>query len=188
MKLVTRTFFLTAIALAAGCGGGGGGGDAAPAPSPTPLTATFTPGNGSPGLNMVAMFEGAKSADVVTARVTVTNTAGIYGAAFDVTFDSNSVAYVGFSPGTLLEQGGQTPTYQVSNPVPGRVVVVATRNGAAGTVNAGASTDLIKLTFRVKAKGSFPVAIGGAATLYNGQNPPQPLPGISWYGGAVEGV
>jgi hypothetical protein len=136
------------------------------------------------------MLEGSKSGDTVTVRVAVTNTTAIYGAAFDVTYDATKVTYVSWSAGTLLEQGGHTPTYQValSDPSnPGRVVVVVSRNGNVGTVNASGTVDAVRLTFRVRAKGASRGEFGLSPVLYDGQAPPQPKAGINWTAGTFQG-
>ena len=180
--------FASALALA-GCGGGGGGSDAGvtPDPSPSPIVASFAADTTSPGSNTTSMLEGSKSGDTVTVRVAVTNVTALYAAAFDITYDDTKVTYVATSPGTLFEQGGHTPTYQVNVPDPGRVVVGVSRNGNVGTVNASGTVDAVRLTFRVRVTGASRAEFGLSPILYDGQVPPQPKSGINWTAGTLQG-
>lgn len=179
--------FGSALVLA-GCGGGGGSdAGAGPDPSPNPVIAAFAADTTSPGANTVSMLEGSKSGDTVTVRVAVTNTTALYATAFDLTYDDTKVSYVSFSAGTLFEQGGHAPTYQVSVPDPGRVVVAVSRNGNVGTVNASGTVDAVRLTFRVRATGASRAEFGLSPVLYDGQAPPQPKAAINWTAGTFQG-
>lgn len=175
--------------LLVGCGGGGGGSDAGtgPDPSPDPIIAAFAADTASPGANTVSMLEGSKSGDTVTVRIAVTNTTALYATAFDLTYDDTKVSYVNFTAGTLFEQGGHAPTYQVTVPDPGRVVVAVSRNGSVGTVNASGTVDAVRLTFRVRAKGASRAEFGLTPVLYDGQVPPQPKASINWTAGTFQG-
>lgn len=189
MRLALREVALLVPVLATVACGGGGGGDAGVVnPSPDPVTASFQADDNSPGANSVGMLQGTHSADLVTVRVTVTNTTGVYGAAFDVTYDVAKVGYVSWSAGTLLEQGGHLPTYTVSDNGAGRVVVAASRNGSVGTVNASGTVDMIKLTFRMKVVGESRADFGADPILYDGQNPPAEKASINWYAGSLVGT
>jgi cohesin domain-containing protein len=177
------------VVLATACGGGGGsngGGGGAP---PGGLVAGFQAAQASPGANSVAMSQGSKSGDVVTVAVNVTDTNDVYGASFDVLFSSSSVEYVGKSPGVLLEQGSNTPIYQVTvDPLDsGHLVVVATRTGNVQGVDVSGTLNLMNLTFRVKQAGSFPLTYANPS-LYDAQLSPQPIAGLSWYAGEVTGI
>jgi len=184
MKLGTLVLTLALVAAPA-CGGGGGGSDAGG--SPTPLSASFVPEQPTPGADTAALAEGAKSNDVVTVNVTITNTNGFFGTAFEFLFDDTHTVYLGFTAGTVLEQGGNTPTYNVDGTSnPGRIVIGASRTGSSATNVSGTKT-VIGLQFRVKQAGVYPVAIQNAV-VYDSQDPPQPIPGIAWYAGAVSGV
>jgi len=186
MKLGTFILLLAVVATP-GCGGGGGSSDAAG--SPSPLSASFVPEQSAPGSNTVAMAEGTKSNDVVTVNVALTNTNGVYAAAFEVLYDDAHTAYLGFTPGSALEQGGNNTNYTVDAVVgssPGRIVVGVSRTGTTTTNTSGTKT-VVGLQFRVKQAGIYPVLIQNAS-LYDGQSTPQPLPGISWFAGAVSGI
>lgn len=188
MTLTLRSALIGAIATLTACGGGGGSSNGGVIdPSPSPLTAAFQADQVAPNSSQVAMLEGSKSGDVVTVKVTVTGVSGIYGAAFEVSYDSNNAAYVNYSPGSLFEQGGQTPNYTVSTPSPGRVVVGISRVGSVTTTGAGTTATAVNLTFRVKNSGSSRLDFEGGAALLDGQIPNQPLAGISWFGGSLQG-
>ena len=132
------------------------------------------------------MEKGPASADLVTVRVDVTGVSNVYGAAFEVAFDGTLADYVGFTKGTFFEQGGHVPTYQVSSPVSGQVVVGVTRNGAVAGVGTTTSKAVVNLTFRVKRTGSGDVTLPDAV-LYDAQIQPQPVSGIAWHAGTLRG-
>lgn len=187
MKLGTLALMLALVAAPA-CGGGGGE-DPGPGGSPTPVAASFVPDQPSPAANTVAMAEGSTANDVVTVNVTLTATNGVYGTAFELVYDSTHTSYVGFAPGTALEQGGITPLYQITakpSATPPRVVVGVSRTGSTGTNVMGTKT-VVSLQFRVKQAGVFPMSIENAV-VFDSQATPQPIPGIAWFAGAVQGV
>jgi hypothetical protein len=186
------TVLLVAALIAAPACGGGGGGDSVgggPGGSPGPLSAAFVADMASPTAGDMAMGQGSHSNDVVTVSVTLTNTNGVYGTAFDATYDAGNAVFLGYTAGTALEQGGNVPIY-TANPVvsgsAGRVVVAVVRSGSTTTSVSGTMT-VIGLQFRVKNAGTFPMAFQNGI-VYDNQATPQPLPGISWYAGALKGV
>lgn len=183
MRLATVALLLTLVAAPA-CGGGGGS-DASSGGSPSPFVASFVPDEPAPLANTVAMAEGAKSNDVVTVDVTLTDTNGVFGTAFEVGFDDTHTVYLGFTHGSVFEQGGVTPIYNVSTN-PGRIFVGVARNNGTTTDVSGTKV-ILGLQFRVKQGGVFPVTIENQE-LDDNQHPPQPLPGILWKAGAVKGV
>jgi hypothetical protein len=189
MRHLAIGVFLAIVAAATACGGGGGGGSSdggtAGGGSQSPVSASFTPDEPAPGNNTVAMAESSRVGDLVTIRVNVVGVNGVYGAAFDVTFDSSKLDYVGWSAGTLLEQGGNAPNYSVVLSQAGQLVIGASRTGNTGVNASGQS--LVNLTFRVETTGTFPIAIENPA-LYDSQIPPQVIPGISWFAGSLVGV
>lgn len=178
---------LLALVTAPACGGGSGG---SPGGSPTPLTAGFVPDQPSPVANNVAMAQGVTSNDVVTVNVTLTDASGVYAAAFEVLFDDTHTVFLGFTPGSVFEQGGNTPNYTVNTvggaTNPGRIVVGVSRTGPAATNVSGTKT-VLGLQFRVKQAGVFPLSVQNAV-VYDSQPTPQPIPGIAWFAGAVTGV
>lgn len=187
MKLGTVAVIL-ALVTAPACGGGGGA-DPGPGGSPTPVAASFVPDQPSPASNTVAMAEGSTSNDLVTVNVTLTGTNGVYGTAFEVVYDSTHTQYLDFAPGVVFEQGGAAPLYQIT-PKPGatppRVVIGISRTGSTGTNVLGTKT-VVSLQFRVKEAGVFPMSIENAV-VFDSQATPQPIPGISWFAGAVQGA
>jgi len=174
-------FFVLAT-MAAACGGGSD-----VINSPSVLTGGFTPEVLNPGAKTTAMGVGITSGALVTVAVNITNTNGVYGAAFDVTFDPAMASWVSSSPGSVLETGGHTPTYQVDDSQPGKVVVGASRNGSVSAVDVVGTRNLINLTFRVTQPGSSQLTFAvGSAQLFGPQAPPQPIPGVSFFGGALQ--
>ncbi len=175
---------LLALFTAQGCGGGGGSG-ASIGGSPSPFAASFVPDQPTPVASTVAMAEGAMSNDVVTVNITLTDTNGVFGTAFDVVFDDTHTTYLTDAPGSVFEQGGGTPSYTVSANGDRIVVGVARTNGT--TTNVSGTKVILGLQFRVKQAGVFPVVIENEV-VYDNQLNPQPIPGISWFAGAVKGV
>jgi Cohesin domain len=185
MKLGTLVLLL-ALITAPACGGGSG---ADPAGSPTPLAASFVPELSTPAANNVAMAQGARSNDVVTINVTLTDANGVYATAFEVVFDDTHTVYLGFTPGSVFEQGGNTPNYTVNASGatnPGRLIVGISRTGSTATNVSGTKT-VVSLQFRVRQAGVYPLTIQNAI-VYDNQPTPQPIPGIAWFAGAVTGV
>ncbi len=134
-------------------------------------------------MNSVSMSQVSTSGNIVALAVNVTEMPDVHSAAFDLAFDSTAVEYTGHGPGSLLEQGGNVPTYQVSVQA-GRIVVGVARSGntPSGT---GSTEVLIELTFRVMGAGSFPLEFQNMQLLDSAQTP---IGGIDWSAGAVEGV
>jgi len=178
---------LLALIIAPACGGGSG---ASPGGSPTPLAASFVPDQPNPGANNVAMAEGSKNNDVVTINVTLTDSSGVFATAFEVAYDDIHTAYLGFTPGSVFEQGGNNPNYTVNvsgATNPGRIVVGVARTGSTSTSVSG-TKPVLGLQFRVKQAGVYPLAIENAAVYDSTEPDPQPIPGIAWFAGAVTGV
>ena len=185
MKRSFIPVFAAMLALVTACSGSdseslsnNGGGS-------TTMVASFTPDDPSPGSGTVSMAQGSVSGDLVTINVRVTGTNAIFGAAFDVAYDGSAATWTGWGPGSLFEQGGHVPIYQVAESQPGRLVVAATRQGVGATaVNASGTTTLIRLTFRVTSVGTWPVGFE-SAELLDAQLQPQSIPGIAWSGGTL---
>ncbi len=181
---LSATILILALLGAPACGGGGGG-NSGPGGSPSPIAAGFVPDRPSPAGNTIAMALGPTSNDIVTVRVNITDTNGVYATAFEVPYDDVYTSYLGYTPGTALEQGGNSPNYTVAANA-GRIVIAVSRTGSTATDVVG-SKPVLNLQFRVKATGVFPVTIVNAVA-YDNQSTPQPLPGILWFAGAVTGA
>ena len=173
------------VALVVGCGGGGSGESGSAS-----FAGSFTPDLQSPGVNTVYMTGSAgagSTANLVTVHVYVSNTADIYGASFDLTFDPGMAQFVNWTRGQVLEFGNQPVSYQINASTPGRVVVgVARTTGGVGVTVPDAQA-LIHLTLRVTDAGSSAVGFSNPALL-NSQNPPQPKTGVTFFGGTLTGI
>lgn len=173
---------------AAACGGGGGG--ETPGGGPPAFSASFVPQVTSPGPNSVSMIEASKSGDLVSLGVQVTDVAGLFGSAFDIDFDPIRLDFVDFQVGSALEQGlpaGSTVLYNIAELQSGRLVASVTRQGNVGTVNVVGAKRLVTLRFRVLEAGNFPLLFAAGSQLYDGQQPNQPISGITWSGGTAKG-
>ncbi len=191
---MTRAMHLAIVALAAAavsCGGGSTGETIGR--SPEPVTAGFSPDPTAPNPTTpltVTMAKGAVADDLVTVQVNVSGTGGVYGAAFDVACDSGdgcdpaSVEFVQPSAGSLLEQGGDVPNYTTTPSGAWPVVVGASRSGAVAGVDVSTPQTLVKLTFRVKAKGTFKLKVQNAALIDSTRHA---ITGVGWYAGSLLG-
>ena len=182
MKRFETVLFLGVLVLAA-CGGSGGGGDdpvvdAGGGVPKTSVSATFTPNEPNPGPDTVSMDQASAVADTITVAVLITNTDNLHTAGFDVIFDDTAMDFLGHNEGSLLEQGGNAPTYSVASQT-GRVVVGVSRSGSSETSAVGSQT-LIELVFKVHTAGTHAVSLANADLLNSGVNI---LQGISWFGG-----
>jgi len=185
MKIGT-SLLLLALVTAPACGGGGGS-DTGVGGSPGPLSASFIADQPSPGAKTIAMVQASRSNDVVNVYVTITDTSGAFGIALEVVFDETRATYLGYTKGAAFEQGSNVPDYTVDGTNnPGRIaVVVARSNGTAA--NIVGSKAIVSLQFRVKQAGTYPVTIENGV-VYDTQSPPQAIPGMTWFAGALQGV
>jgi hypothetical protein len=163
------------------------GSDRDPVVSPI-ATAGFLPDEPNPGSDTVTAGEGEIGGNLVTVDINVTDTIGMYGAAFDLNYDPSGANYVDFTEGNLFEQGGHTPFYLVEEPQNGQLVVVVTRVGNVPGVNASGTQTAISLTFEVIQEGNSIVSFDLAASqLLDDQAQPLPIPNINWFGGSLTG-
>jgi hypothetical protein len=174
---------ILALLIAPACGGGGGS-DSGTGGSPGPLSASFVPDQPAPGANAVALLEGPKANDIVNVYVTLTDTNGTLGTALEAVYDDARATYLGYARGAAYEQGGNAPNYTVTSH-PGRVLAAVVRSNGT-TTNVIGTKAVLTLQFRVKQVGTSAMTIENGA-VYDGQNVPQPIAGISWYGGALRG-
>jgi len=149
--------------------------------------AGFVPLEPNPGPDTVSAGEGGIGGNLVTVDINVTDTNGIYAVAFDLNYVPSTANYVDFAEGSLLEQGGHTPFYDVQEPQSGHLVVVATRQGSVPGVNAAGTDTVISLTFEMIQEGGSLVSFDAFALL-DDQTLPQPIPNISWFGGSLTGT
>jgi hypothetical protein len=176
---------LLAFSFACGGGSGSGGGVISGGSSgSSTLAASFTAAQPAPPPDSVAMAPGGATGPVVTIRINVTDLSDLFGADFDITYNSTNLEYVSYSAGTALEANGGSVSYLVE-PQPGLLVVGASRNGGAtGGVDVTGTKPLIHLTFRARRAASSVLSFESAA-LFDAQSPPQTIPGISWHGGTL---
>lgn len=169
----------------AACGGGGGGGPTSPPPPPPPPAAgvTFTPGTVATSSSVsFANGTGATSSTLVL-DLRATSVNDLYAVAFDVVYPSNLLRFTRADEGPFLSGGGAPTSLQVSEPMPGLLVVGLSRLGALGGVT-GTGT-LITFTFTSRAAGDGAFSFQRNRVLgSDGLG----LPGISWGGGTVRVV
>jgi len=176
------------VAVVTACGGGSSDGD--PVAPGGGISAGFLPDETNPGADTVSAGEGGTGGNLVTVDINVTDTNGIYGAAFDLGYDPSLATWLDFTEGNLLEQGGNTPFYDVQEPQAGQLVVVATRQGDVPGADASGTRTIIGLTFEVidVIAGGGSVISFSANTLVDDQPQPQPIPGIGWSAGRLTGT
>ncbi len=172
---------LSLALLAVGCSGGR---------SYSPLAddgmeLRFVPALASPAPQNVSVAAAAAADDSMTLAVNVTEPgASVFGAAFDVVFDPTVIEFIGWDPGSVLEADGGTATYLVQSD-PGRVEVGASLQGGQGAGVPG-TRPLILLTFRLLEEGNSGLEFENASLLDDGPPLPQPISGLSWFGGTFQ--
>lgn len=152
LSLSKHLLILCSVLLISACGGGGGGGES----SSTSPSSTITFSGSSSGYNVyMAQNTSQSSGSVIAIDVKVDNVSDIYGAAFDVDFDSSKMTYSSYSAGSFLESGGNSVTYQAAlqSDTSGKLIVVASRQGAISG-NSGSGTE-------------FDVTSGGSISFSN---------------------
>jgi len=175
------------VLIACGGGGdGGGGGVVGGGGGSSNLVVTLTPEQSSPGPNTVSISQapGGGGGNLIIVELDVTDTNGLYGASFDVDYDPNAVTYIDWNRGSALETGGYAVSYQAATSPKGRLVVGASRTGGAPEVNVTGTVPLVFLTFQVTQPGTYDLTFQNAELL-DAESPPQPIGGLTWYGGTL---
>ncbi len=184
-KSMLWVVLLTLAALScssSGSSGGGGGPADDVIDKGGSFAVKFEPDVPNPGNNTVAMAKSAASGDQITIAVNVTGVDDVIGAAFDVIYDSDLVAWIApASAGTLLESGGDQVVYDVAVQ-PDRLIVGAAILGGTA-VNAVGTQPLVHLTFRARAAGGSDIRFENSS-LQDSQ--PQDITGLNpWAGGQL---
>jgi len=180
-------WIVTGLLLVSTLGCGGGGSESG---SSTNYAGSFVPDAQNPGANTVYVTGSpgtGSNASLVTLHVYVNNTSDVYGASFDVSFDSTKAQFVNWTPGEVLEFGGQSVSYQVNATTPGRLVVGVARTSGGVGVTVSEAKPLVHLTLRVTNTGSSAVRFTNPALL-NSQDPPAPKSGMTFFGGMLSAV
>lgn len=178
------------LLLTVACGGGSGGGSTpigGGTGGSTNLVLSFQPAQTNPGPKTISMAEVPGPADdQVVVRVSVTDTADVFGAAFDLLFDAAQVEFVQWTAGSLFESAG-TAIYQVTEVVPGQLVFGISCAGCSGGVDVSGSNPLIDLVFRVRDANTTGSSLSIAAESLLDSQPPEPgaIAGLSWFGGQL---
>jgi hypothetical protein len=182
-----RSWIVLSLALAvAACGGGGGDGGGSGTVvgggGSSSLAASFTASQPSPGPDSVSLAEQGANGSTVTVRVNLTDVNGVYGALFDLTYPSNVADYAGYAAGTALEQGGQSVSYIIDEPTPGRLVVSVSRLGPVPGTDVSGTRALVDLIFQADNAGSGSVDFANMALVdANAQD----LAVAAWDGGSL---
>ena len=180
LSLAFAVVALLAVALS-GCGSSGGGGLITPT-----ITLTYVPEPGM-GLATVTTTSGtASTASVAVVEVYVTDVLDVLTASFTLDFDTASVAFLDFdvagshlgSDGTMIQ-----PIVQLTQA--GQLTVGLTRLGAIG-IDFNGRQFLIRIRFaRVTASGMSTLTFSNN-DLLDASAPPQPIPGVQWFGGSFQ--
>lgn len=190
-KMLGVLGFSALLSIAVGCSGGGEdatGGVGGNNGGSSLVSAGFSAEQPIPGALSGSLQPGSSTGNTVTVLVQLTDISDVFGVGFDVVYDASRVDFVGRTAGNVLESGGASVEYFATAPSAGRLVVSATRVGAsATTVDVSGTETVVGLTFRVKALGSFPISIQNPS-VFDGQNPPQEITGVTWHAGNLEGT
>lgn len=138
-----------ALVMLSACGGGGS--------SPTGPGKTVTLSGSTTGYNVYMAPNASQSSGTVLAiDIKVDNVSNLYGAAFDVNFDSTKAIYSSsYSAGSFLEGGGNAVAYNIATQAgnSGKLLVGASRQGIVGGTS-GSGT-LVTLKFNITGGGSM---------------------------------
>jgi len=173
------------LAVLASCGGGSGGGVIAEVVS----DADFRPDAAPPAANSMTLQSSSTAADVITLDVVITDTAGVFSAAFDLVFDPVDVVYLASEQGGFLGGDGADTQFLVTATA-GRLVVGLSRvqggTNAVPDVDADGSETLASFRLRLMRPRTSRVEFD--------QTEPRSVRGrdgvprsVSWSGGALVG-
>ena len=140
------------VALSAASVGCGGGNDTT-APTTTTVVAVFTPEDPTPADGSITLLPGTSSGGSVNVRVTVTQMASFFGAAFRIKYDATALLFTGMDDSTSFLRDGVTDSSQLfflsdAAISPGEIVITASRVFPAVPVPLVSTTDdLVILNF-----------------------------------------
>ena len=187
MKTMYRIATIGHMTLLVSCSGGGPSGNTIipePPGGSSNLVGSFDPAQPSPADSTISMSQGsATSGDIVMVQVNVTGIDNLFGVNFDVIYNPALADYLRDYPGTILESGGQSVSYILTENQPGVIVAGVARNGAeAGGVDVTATRALVTLAFRVTGAGSSPVSFQNESCVDANL---ELIPGLTWAGGTL---
>ena len=155
-RTITRfaaTAFVTVayVALSAVSVGCGGGNDSSGSTTTT-VVAVFTPDTPTAADGSITLLPGTTSGAAVNVRVTVTQMASFFGAAFRIKYDATALLFNGMDNSTSFLRNGVTDASQLyfdANAAisPGEIVITATRFFPAVPVSVTTTSDLVILNF-----------------------------------------
>ena len=183
---IQRTRPMLAFAFAAslavawtGCGSSGG-------VIATTIILTYAPDPGI-GLATVTTATGAGSTNsIAEVEVYITDVLDVLTASFTLDFDATSVAFLDFdTSGSYLGSDGVTIQPIVQQVQSGQLTVGLTRLGANG-IDFNGRQLLIRIRFsRASSSGTSTLTFSNN-DLLDSTAPPQPIPGVQWFGGSFQ--
>lgn len=131
----------------------------------------------SPQSSSVYMLQDTalSAGDTLAVDVVAKDVSNVFGASFDVDFDSSKITYAGYVAGNFLGSGVNTFA-EIQQGSTNKVIVGASRT--SGTVSGSGAI----ITLKFKVTGNSPLAFSNEK-LKDSNN--QPISGISWSGGTV---
>ena len=174
------------VAVSTACSGDSSSGDDDSTGSGSGISAGFVPEQPSPGSDTVSADEGDIGGNLVIVEIKVTDTGGISGASFDLTYDPSMARYDDYwTEGNLFQSG----VYQVGEPENGHLFVGVVREPGPPLGDASGTQKSIRgLRIEVIQAGqsimSFPFE---GPELTDDQPLPLPIPDINWSGGLLTG-
>ncbi len=182
MRTTTAWLSIALLALsvlpALGCGGSGGA--AAP-----PINFVYAPATGA-SPSVTTDLGAASDSSVAVIEIYVTDVFDVFGANFTLNFDTAVVAYTGFDVvGSHLASDGEAVEPVVDQTQPGEVTVGLTRLASTGIDFSGRQF-LIRIRFLRKTTAGTTALAFASNDLLNSMTPPQPIPGVQWFGGTFQ--
>ena len=143
---------------------GGGGGS-----SPTGPGTTVAFSGSSSGYNVyMARNSSLSSGSVLAVDIKVDSVSNVFGAAFDIDFDSTKMTYSSYSAGSFLETGGNSVSYQpvTQSGNSGKLIVGVSRQAPSG----GQSGSGILVTLKFNVTGGTSVSFSNNALKDSSNN------------------
>jgi len=177
--LVTFALLALLVFVSGGCGSSGN-------PVITsPIMFNYVPTTG-PSPSVTTALGAASTGNVAEIEIHVTDVLDVLGAGFTIDFDPTTVSFVDFDvAGSHLSSDGATiqPFAQLTGT--GQITVGVTRLGASG-IDFNGRQLLIVIRFRRVTPNGTSMVMFGNNDLLDSMAPPQPIPGVQWFGGEFQ--
>lgn len=178
--------FSTLVGGVACSGGGGGDGDGGGGGGGGAVCVSFEAGAAAAAGTASSAQGGGSVCNTVIVEISLTDVNDVFAVSFDANYNTNIVSYKGYSlSGSQLSSDG-AQLQVIENATAGQVSLGVTRINTAVGVNFTGTQRVLQLMFS-RASGVGAGKQGSLsyanALVLDSATPPQPKPGINWFGG-----